>query len=92
MGLSGSSSLGAPGVLAGVTASAAASGGVACPSSPAAGAATFCAAAVTPAGAGVLPAAPAAGPGVSGDQQRQGMSRSSGRCSRSSGVGSDGRA
>ena len=91
MGLSGSSSLGAPGVLAGVTASAAASGGVACPSSPAAGAATFCAATVTPAGAGVLPAAPAAGPGVSGDQQRQGMSRSRGRCSRSSGVGTDGR-
>ena len=79
MGLSGSSSLGAPGVLAGVTASAAASGGVACPSSTAAGAATFCAATVTPAGAGVLPAAPAAGPGVSGDQQRQGMSRSRGR-------------
>ena len=92
MGLSGSSSLGAPGVLAGVTASAAASGGVACPSSPAAGAATFCAATVTPAGAGVLPAAPAAGPGVSGDQQRQGMSRSRGRCSRSSGDGTDGRA
>ena len=41
LGLSGSSSLGAPGVLAGVSASAAASGGVACPSSPAAGAATF---------------------------------------------------
>ena len=32
MSLSGSSSLGAPGVLAGVTASAAASGGIACPS------------------------------------------------------------
>ena len=64
MSLSGSSSLGAPGVLAGVTASAAASGGIACPSSTAAGAATFCAATVTPAGAGVLPAAPAAGPGV----------------------------
>ena len=42
MSLSGSSSLGAPGVLAGVTASAAASGGIACPSSTAAGAATFC--------------------------------------------------
>ena len=41
MGLSGSYSLGATGVLAGVTASSAASGGVACPSSPAAGAATF---------------------------------------------------
>ena len=54
MGLSGSSSLGAPGVLAGVTASAAASGGIACPASSAAGAATFCAATVTPAGAGVF--------------------------------------
>ena len=48
MSLSGSSSLGAPGVLAGVTASAAASGGIACPASTAAGAATFCAATVTP--------------------------------------------
>ena len=92
LSLSGSSSLGAPGVLAGVTASAAASGGIACPSSTAAGAATFCAATVTPAGAGVLPAAPAAGPGVSGDQQRQGMSRSRGRRSRSSGDGTDRRA
>ena len=42
-------------------------GGIACPASTAAGAATFCAATVTPAGAGVLPAVP----GVSGDQQRQ---------------------
>ena len=92
MSLSGSSSLGAPGVLAGVTASAAASGGIACPSSTAAGAATFCAATVTPAGAGVLPAAPAAGSGVSGGQQRQGLSRSRGRRSRSSGDGTDGRA
>ena len=54
MSLSGSSSLGAPGVLAGVTASAAASGGIACPASTAARAATFCAATVTPAGAGVF--------------------------------------
>ena len=92
LSLSGSSSLGAPGVLAGVTASAAASGGIACPASTAAGAATFCAATVTPAGAGVLPAAPAAVPGVSGDQQRQGVSRSRGRRSRSSGDGTDGRA
>ena len=92
MSLSGSSSLGAPGVLAGVTVSAAASGGIACPASTAAGAATICAATVTPAGAGVLPAAPAAVPGVSGDQQRQGVSRSRGRRSRSSGVGTDRRA
>ena len=42
-----------------------------------------------PAGAGVLPAAPAAVPGVSGDQQRQGLSRSRGRRSRSSGDGTD---
>ena len=88
MSLSGSSSLGAPGVLAGVTASAAASGGIACPSSTAAGAATFCAATVTPAGAGVLPA----GSGVYGGQQRQGVSRSRGRRSRLSGDGTDRRA
>ena len=54
MSLSGSSSLGATGVLAGATASAAASWGIACPASTAAGAATFCAATVTPAGAGVF--------------------------------------
>ena len=70
LNLSGSSSLGATGDLAGVTAPGAASGGFACPSSTAAGAATFCAAAVTPAGAGVLPSAPAAVPDVSGEQQR----------------------
>ena len=75
-----------------MTASAAASGGIACPSSTAAGVATICAAAVTPAGAGVLPSAPADVPGVSGEQQRQGESRSRGRCSRSSGEGTDGRA
>ena len=39
-----------------------------------------------------LPAAPAAVPGVSGDQQRQGVSRSRGRRSRSSGDGTDRRA
>ena len=54
MSLSGSSSLGASGVLAGVTASAAVSWGIACPASAAAGAATLCAATVTPAGAGVF--------------------------------------
>ena len=92
LNLSGSSSLGATGDLAGVTASAAASGGIACPSSTAAGAATICAAAVTPAGAGILLSAPAAVPGVSGEQQRQGESRSRGRRSRSSGEGTDRRA
>ena len=44
---------------------------------------------MTPAGAGVLPAAPAAFLGVSGDQQRQGLSRSRGRRSQSSGDGTD---
>ena len=80
MNLSGFSSLGASGDSAGVTASAAALGGLACPSSTAAGAATICGAAATPAGAGVLPAVP----GVSGEQQRWVRSRSRGRRSRSS--------
>ena len=92
LNLSGSSSLGATGDLAGVTASAAALGGIACPSLTAARAATICAAAVTPAGAGVLPCAPAAVPSVSGEQQRQVESRSCGRRSRLSGEGTDRRA
>ena len=92
LNLSGSSSLGATGDFAGVTASAAASGGIACPSSTAAGAATICAAAVTPAGAGVLPCVPAAVPSVSGEQQRQVESRSRGHRSRSSGERTDKRA
>ena len=54
--------------------------------------ATICAAAVPPAGAGVLPCAPAAVPSVSGVQQRQVESRSRGRRSRSSGEGADRRA
>ena len=54
LSLSGSSSLGASVVLAGVTASAAASWGIACPASAAAGATTLCTATVTPAGAGVF--------------------------------------
>ena len=92
MGLSSSSSLGASGDLAGVTASAAASWGIACRASTAGGAATICAAAVTPAGAGVLPAAPAAVPSVSGEQQRKVESRSRGRRSRSSSDRTDRRA
>ena len=75
MGLSSSSSLGAIGDIAGVTASAAASGGAVCPA--------------TPAGAGVLPAAPAAVPSVSGEQQRKVESRSRRRRSRSSSDGTD---
>ena len=92
MGLSSSSSLGAIGHIAGVTTSAAASGGAVCPATTAGGAATICAAAVTPAGAGVLPAAPAAVPSVSGEQQRKVESRSRGRRSRSSSDGTDRRA
>ena len=89
MGLSSSSSLGATGDLAGVTASAAASEGIACPASTAGGAATICGAAVTPAGAGVLPAAV---PSVCGEQQRKVESRSRGRRSRLSSDGTDRRA
>ena len=89
MGLSSSSSLGAMGDFAGVTTSAAVSGGAVCPATTAGGAATICAAAVTPAGAGVLPAAPAAVPSVSGEQQRKVKSCSRGRRSRSSSDGTD---
>ena len=92
LGLSGSSSLGAIGGIAWVTASAAGSGGIACPSTVAAGAATTCATAVTPGGAGVSPTAPAAVPGVSGEQQCKVESRSRGRRSRSSSDGTDRRA
>ena len=92
LNLSGSSSLGASGDSAGVTASAATLGGLACPSSSAAGAATFCGAAATPAGAGVLPDASAAVPSVSGEQQRRVRSRSRGRRSRSSDDRTDRRA
>ena len=92
LGLSSSSSLGAIGDIAGVTASAAAWGGIACPATTAGGAATICATAVTPAGAGVLPAAPAAVPSVPGEQQRQVESRSRRRRSRSSSDGTDRRA
>ena len=92
LSLSGSSSLGAIGGLAGVTASAAGSGGAVCPPTAAGGAVTVCATAVTPDGAGISPAATAAVPGVSGEQQRQVESRSRGRRSRSSSEGTDRRA
>ena len=92
LNLSGSSSLGASGDSAGVTASGAALGGLACPSLSAAGAATICGTAATPAGAGVLPDASAAVPGVSGEQQRRVRSRSRGRRSRSSDDRTDRRA
>ena len=53
-----------------MTASAAGSGGAVCPSTDAGGAVITCTTAVTPDGAGVSPAAPAAVPGMSGEQQR----------------------
>ena len=68
LSLSGSSSLGAVSGIAGVTASAAGSGGAVCPPTDTNGAVTTCTVTVTRAGAGVLTAAPAAVPGVSGEQ------------------------
>ena len=78
--------------MAGVTASAAGSGGAVCPSTLAGGAVTIGTTTVTPAGAGVSPAAPAAVPGVSGEQQRLVESRSRRRHSRLSSDGTDRRA
>ena len=92
LSLSGSSSLGAIGGIAGVTASAAGSRGAVCPPTDDGGAVPTCTTAVTLAGAGVSPAAPAAVPGVSGEQQRKVESRSRGHRSRSSSDGTDGRA
>ena len=92
LSLSGSSSQWVIGGMAGVTASAVVSGGAACPSTAAGGAVTTCTTAVMPVGAGVSPAALAAVPGVSGEQQRQVESRSRGRRSRSFSDGTDRRA
>ena len=75
-----------------MTASAAGSGGAACPSTAAGGAVTTCDTAVTPDGAGVSPAAPAVVPGVSGEQQRKVESGFCGCRSRSSSDGTDRRA
>ena len=79
LNLSGSSSLGASGDSAGVTASGASLGDLAGPSSSASGAATFCGTAAPPAGAGVLPDASDALPSVSGERRRRVRSRSRGR-------------
>ena len=92
LNLSGSSSLGASGDSAGVTASGAVLGDLAGPSSSASGAATVCGTAATPAGAGVLPDASDALPSVSGEHRRRVRSRSRGRRSRSSSDGTDRRA
>ena len=92
LNLSGSSSLGASGDSAGVTASGAVLGGLAGPSSSASGAATVCGTAATPAGAGVLPDASDALPSVSGEHRRRVRSRSRGRRGRSSSDRTDRRA
>ena len=92
LNLSGSSSLGASGDSAGVTASGAVLGDLAGPSSSASGAATICGTAAPPAGAGVLPAASDASPSVSGEHRHRVRSRSRGRSSRSSSDRTDRRA
>ena len=92
LNLSGSSSLGASGDSAGVTASGAVLGDLAGPSSSASGAATICGTAAPPAGAGVLPDASGALPSVSGEHRRRVSSRSRGRRSRSSSDRTDRRA
>ena len=91
LNLSGSSSLGASGDSAGVTASGAVLGELAGPSSSASGAATVCGTAATPAGAGVLPDADAL-PSVSGEHRRRVRSRSRNRHSRSADDRTDRRA
>ena len=83
----GSSSLGAVGGVAGVAAPASGVGAQLCPPAPGGGAVAPCAAAAVPAGVVDPPAAPAAVPGSSGLQQRQGISRSSRRCRHSSSDG-----
>ena len=92
LNLSGSSSLGASGDSAGVTASGAVLGELVGPSSSASGAATVCGTAATPAGAGVLSDASDALPCVSGEHRRRVRSRSCDRRSRSSDDRTDGRA
>ena len=91
LNLSGSSSLGASGDSAGVTASGAVLGDLAGPSSTAPGAAIFCGTAAPPAGAGVLPEVDAL-PSVSGEHRRRVRSRSRDRRGRSSSDGTDRRA
>ena len=91
LNLSGSSSLGASGDSAGVTASGAVLGDLAGPSSTAPGAAIFCGTAAPPAGAGVLPDVDAL-PSVSGEHRRRVRSRSRDRRGRSSSDGTDRRA
>ena len=89
LNLTGSSSLGAVGGVAGVAAPASGVGVQLCPPAPGGGAVAPCAATMIPAGVVGPPAAPAAVPGSSGLQQRQGIYRPSRRrrCSSSDGTG-----
>ena len=89
LSLSGSTSLGAAGGVAGVAAPASGVGVPLCPSTSGGGAVAFVAETVIPAGVGCSPSAFAAVPGVSGRQQRQETSRSSRRRRRSSSDGTD---
>ena len=87
LSLSGSSSLGAVGGVAGVAAPASGVGVQLCPMAPGGGAVAPCAATAVLAGVGGPPSAPAAVPGPSSYQQRQETSRSSRRRRRSSSDG-----
>ena len=89
LSLSGSSSLGAAGGVAGVAAPASGVGVQLCPSASGDGAVALGAATVVPAGGGGPSSAFAAVPGVSGRQQRQETSRPSRRRRRSSSDGTD---
>ena len=85
LSLSGSSSFGAAGGVAGVAAPASGVGVQLCPSASGGGAVALGAATAVPAGAGGPPSAPTAVPGVSGCQQRQETSRPSRRRRHSTG-------
>ena len=87
MNLTGSSSLGAVGGVAGVAAPASGVGVQLCPLAPGGGAVAPCAVTAIPAGVVDPPAASAAVPGSSGRQQRQGISRPSRRRRRLSSDG-----
>ena len=84
LSLSGSSSLGVAGCVAGVAAPAAGVGVQLCPSTFAGGAVALGAVTAMPAGASGPPSVPFAVPGVSGRQQRQEDSRPSRHLRRSS--------
>ena len=87
LNLTGSSSLGAVGGVAGVAAPASGVGVQLCPSAPGGGAVAPCAATAVPAGVGSPPSASTAVPSSSGRQQRQETSCSSKRRRRSSSDG-----